>query len=391
MIDPNIRTYVVRLHDEVPPASGDLSGVIRRGRHRKAATRGASVMAAVAGAAVVIGSLPNPGPGVDFAATTSTGLQQSAPTSDLCGPTFPIEIHVPSEYGEVANGPAPAGVEAVPGQIVRHWQGADTTLEVRWPADASIWVPDRSPSATVPADAPTDPAPVTTVPALSDPGGDTTTTYTLVGADGDITTYTMPDESNSIRPVHTGESAQGDMILSIGGALPVAIVNANTALGTTTFAVAELDDLDQPCDTLQVARYGAEPADVDTDVAADPLLRTLLGVIWGPTQLVKDTIEVESAPVAIECGAGADDDYDYPPRKGGPVDLGRTFHSPEDALEGFLAQAEPGVSRSDYTKLIEPDGSVSFGYDAGLGYVTVVSVVEQDGRWTVDAWDSAGC
>ncbi|CAN5737522.1 hypothetical protein BH23ACT5_BH23ACT5_11080 [soil metagenome] len=376
MMDENVIVYVKGLADRMPPASGDLNAVMRRGRRRRVTARGTGLLAVGAATAVVIATLPQSVPPSGVAATSVPDQQDPAPgttspvttmavydeEAGLCGSTFPIDLHVSDEYGDGVDGPATMASDADSQQMVRHWEGPETTLEVRWPADPDIWV---------------------TNPSVAD---DSATVYTTPpDDDGNVTDFTLPDDGTAL----DGSSPGGDPLSSIGGEPPIVLVNAETPLGTTTFAVVGLSDFEAPCNTLQVVRYGAAP--VDLDVMTDPNENALLEVIWGRAELVVSTIEVDAAPVAIECGAGADDNFDYPPKEGGPIDLGQTFTTTEEALEGFLAQAKPGISRSGYTKMLESDGSISFGFDGGSGYATVVSVTAQDGRWVVEAWASAGC
>lgn len=120
---------------------------------------------------------------------------------------------------------------------------------------------------------------------------------------------------------------------------------------------------------------------------------TTLTLFLPKRPLVVDSQEVETLPGAIVCQAP--DDVDTPPNRGG-VGTGADPHqNPEAALQGFVDQtaANFGLATSGFVELISSGELIGYGVEfmGGSGYVTVVSLTQDDQGWTVDHWEASGC
>ncbi len=108
-----------------------------------------------------------------------------------------------------------------------------------------------------------------------------------------------------------------------------------------------------------------------------------------PSLLIAGIIEVDQIPDIVSCQDS--DGVVLSPDRGATVADGAAYANPAEALDAFLQDQELFLAMSGYVELVEPDGTITYGRDFGSGYVTLISVIEADGQWTVNAWEASGC
>lgn len=269
---------------------------------------------------------------------------------DICGSEPPLTIDVGSLLGPLENGPAPqASTAPLANQQVWHYPGAETSIEIRWPAD-----PKRI---------------------------------------GRVDPSTIGD-SKALSFARSGMEPGGDHVLAV--------------LEPPRSDSAVLD----PCSILQFSVLG-DPAAVDwwsTALSGElsfglPLTIADLDPAIGPDgggdsgegapsdELVTGTVEVDAAPRLPETGS-CDGLPNDPPRagQGSPSDPPQT--DSRAALEVFLdgtgRRLDPPLGTTGYTELIIDDQNLSYVYPS-VDPVVVVNVQLGPGGWQVTNWEASPC
>ncbi len=174
---------------------------------------------------------------------------------------------------------------------------------------------------------------------------------------------------------------------------------------TSTYPAESVGEL-PPTDDLAIAEIRIFGWTVD-----DPDLPRL----WSEpttTALITQSVNVDVFPKVGVC-VNPDDGTVSPSRDAAVVD-GPTYDTPREALAAFLAETDgvfpsppTSLSKSAYVEMINPDGSIGFGYMGGFEYedfdyytdydptewglATLITVTETADGWTVDSWGASGC
>lgn len=144
------RSHRTELEAAIALAAGRRRS-FRRGRWPRAAAAAALIVVTAGTAVAVLG--PDGAPrtsvvsGPDSGTSVPAAPAGPAPAelvSAACGGALPFDVPVGDGYPAPVAGPAPgAPGPDIDGQLVAHWAGAVTAVEVRWPADVSQRVLDE--------------------------------------------------------------------------------------------------------------------------------------------------------------------------------------------------------------------------------------------------------
>ena len=211
---------------------------------------------------------------------------------------------------------------------------------------------------------------------------------------GQFVTYVTPPGETPARP------SLGDAIYGIVDQA-VATVRVEFAGGTTVELATFGEDTGLPIRGY-LYNFLSREIGAPTRISAYDAEGTLLGsydepVTDSPTALVVGFMNVDEPPPVIECQVP--EGYPPSPNVSGLVTDSTAHPSADAALQGFLDEnmivpGTPGFAKSGYIRLIEPDGSVSFGkpFEGDESFVvTLISVGQTDSGWVVDRWEGSGC
>ncbi len=111
--------------------------------------------------------------------------------------------------------------------------------------------------------------------------------------------------------------------------------------------------------------------------------------------LVTQEVEVAVIPAVIPCAAFPEEaEQEWVAVRSGIVVGGDAFGTPVEALEAFLAQGSPDgrqtLPQQGYLAMTLA-GAIVYGYDPVMGFVTLIGVEENGGRWSVYWWAASGC
>ena len=139
------------------------------------------------------------------------------------------------------------------------------------------------------------------------------------------------------------------------------------------------------CNSASTNTWGAS-TDISAVTTTEQVTRTI-----SAERLVKESWPVNTLPEVVQCNGGPD----YP-NKAGVIDDLEPYPTPEGALFVFVQDqtpvGRPRFAVSGYIEMVERDGGITFGWGYGGGrFAQMVSLVEVDGQWAVDEWETSGC
>jgi hypothetical protein len=93
---------------------------------------------------------------------------------------------------------------------------------------------------------------------------------------------------------------------------------------------------------------------------------------------------------AMSCQVPPGSGMTPPPNRTSGPDATIRGAQPADVLLAWLA-ANPGAMSSGWVEFAQPDGTVTYAVDAGLGWASIVFVVPAGGGWQLGGSNSSGC
>jgi hypothetical protein len=100
---------------------------------------------------------------------------------------------------------------------------------------------------------------------------------------------------------------------------------------------------------------------------------------------------VNAPPVPVTCNAGFG--VEPPPNELHPAEETFVAPTPAGALAAFLEQAENVPPwPTGWVELVDPDGTISLGYESEPGFILgVVRVAPSGDGYAVSEWEITGC
>ena len=321
----------------------------------------------------------------------STNIEPSV--SPLCGAEFPFDVTY-SVSGNPVDGPLPGFEPTRDGQLIRHWTGTESAVELRWPAD---------------------PRPVEGSGPVS---GTMAVAFDIsAGAEGIRSIYAL-SESQAEALLPEGSDTHQDPPNSIPPILQLTPLDAGQTDADIPTGCGQLQvrfvDPDGLRDVLAMAVEEFHGEGVSVESVAD------WGYLdWGGlsplSPLIVDRIDADQAPTEVlPCEDGSVSRTDAAIEVAGVhessraalaalIELSRMANEEESPAEA-LAELFPdsplptNLFPGGYTEITGADGAITYAHDgygsAGPttdGYVVLITVVDTGQGWAVTRLISPGC